>query len=170
MRHRNRRNAQVSWLPQRIGEELRRELGRFGPAGAMAEIVEAWPAAVGDSIARNAWPARTSRDGTLHVNTSSSAWAFELGLLEADIRGRLESALGSEAPPRLRFAPGRLPEPPREIPENRPARPPQPSPEEQREADRLVAPIEDENLRKIVAKAAAASLVRAAGRPPGLID
>jgi hypothetical protein len=160
----------VSRFPEPIGDEVRRELGRFGPAGAMAEIVEAWPAAVGDSIARNAWPARVSRDGTLHVATSSSAWAFELGLLEADIRTRLESVLGPDTPPRLRFAPGRLPEPPAETPEHRPAAPPEPSPEDRREAARLTASIEDENLRKVVAKAAASSLARAAERPPGLID
>jgi len=81
-------------FPERIGDDVQRELKRFGPLGAMAEIVKAWPAAVGASIARNAWPARVSRDGTLHVATSSSAWAFELGLLEADIRKRLGAALG----------------------------------------------------------------------------
>jgi hypothetical protein len=157
-------------FPEPIGDEVRRELGRFGPAGAMAEIVEAWPGAVGDSIARNAWPARVNRDGTLHVATSSSAWAFELGLLEADIRARLANALGPDAPPRLRFAPGRLPEPPSEPPSASRSRAPQPSPEDRREAARLTASIEDENLRKVVAKAAASSLARAAVRPPGLID
>jgi hypothetical protein len=45
-------------FPEPIGEYVRRELKRFGPSGAMAEIVRAWPAAVGESIARNAWPAR----------------------------------------------------------------------------------------------------------------
>jgi hypothetical protein len=160
----------MSRFPERIGDAVRRELGRFGPAGGMAEIVEAWPAAVGDSIARNAWPARVSRDGTLHIATSSSAWAFELGLLEADIRGRLESALGTDTPPSLRFAPGRLPEPPAESAEHRPAAPPEPSPEDRQEAAHLAASIEDEKLRKIVAKAAASSLARAAERPPGLID
>jgi hypothetical protein len=160
----------MSRFPEPIGDEIRRELGRFGPAGAMGEIVEAWPGAVGDSIARNAWPARVSRDGTLHVATSSSAWAFELGLLEGDIRSRLESALGPDAPPRLRFAPGRLPEPSAKAPEKTPIAPPEPSPEDRREAARLAASIEDENLRKVVAKAAASSLARAAERPPGLID
>jgi hypothetical protein len=160
----------VTRFPERIGDEIRRELGRFGPAGAIAEIVEAWPDAVGDAIARNAWPARTSRDGTLHVSTSSSAWAFELGLLEADIRGRLERLLGPEAPPRLRFAPGRLPEPAPEPRQNASSKPVEPSPEARSEAARLTASIEDENLRKVVAKAAAASLARAAERPPRLID
>ena len=157
-------------FPEPIGGEVDRELRRFGPAGAMGEIVKAWPAAVGESIARNAWPARMSRDGTLHVAASSSAWAFELGLLEADIRGRLEAILGSDAPTRLRFAPGPLPEPARQSPDESVLRPPQPTPEEEREAERLAAPIEDENLRKVVAKAAASSLARAAGRPPRLID
>jgi hypothetical protein len=157
-------------FPERIGGEVGRELKRFGPAGAMGEIVKAWPAAVGESIALNAWPARTSRDGTLHVAVSSSAWAFELGLLEADIRGRLEAALGPDAPTRLRFAPGPLPEPARQPLDEGVVQLPKPTPEDEREAERLAAPIEDENLRKVVAKAAAASLARAAGRPPRLID
>jgi hypothetical protein len=152
----------MTWGPQRIGEQLRRELGRFGPSGGMAEIVDAWPAAVGDSIARNAWPARVARDGTLHVNTSSSAWAFELGLLEAEIRGRLTGALGPDAPKAMRFAPGRLPEPAAEAPAAAPRTPPTPTEAERIEAERLAAPIEDENLRELVAKAAAASL---ANRP-----
>jgi hypothetical protein len=160
----------MSRFPEPIGEEIRRELGRFGPAGAIGKIVEAWPVAVGDSIARNAWPARVNRDGTLHVATSSSAWAFELGLLEADIRSRLAAALGADAPAKLRFAPGRLPEPAREQSENQRSEPLRPAPEHQREAARLASGIEDENLRKIVAKAAASSLARAAGRPPRLVD
>ncbi len=158
------------WLPEPIGDEIRRELGRFGPVGAIAEIVRAWPAAVGESIARNAWPGRVARDGTLHVATSSSAWAFELGLLEADILGRLQGVLGADAPARLRFAPGRLPEPSREAPEERREPPPEPSAELRREAERLTATIEDEKLRKVVAKAAAASLARTAGRPADLVD
>jgi hypothetical protein len=160
----------VRRFPERIGGEVERELKRFGPVGAMAEIVRAWPSVVGDSIARNAWPARVSRDGTLHVATSSSAWAFELGLLEASIRERLEVPLGADAPPRLRFAPGRLPEPPREAESEGRTGPPEPTPDEEREAANLAARIEDENLRKVVAKAAAASLARAAERPPRLVD
>ena len=157
-------------FPERIGGEVKRELGRFGPAGAMAEIVRTWPTAVGDSIARNAWPARVSRDGTLHVATSSSAWAFELGLLAADILERLKAALGADAPAALRFAPGRLPEPAPESADRPVPRPPEPSHEDRAEAARLAAGIEDENLRKVVAEAAAASLARAAERPPRLID
>ena len=65
-------------LPEPLGGDVRRQLARLGPAGDTVEIAAAWPAAVGRAIAANAWPARVSRDGTLHVSTSSSTWAFEL--------------------------------------------------------------------------------------------
>ena len=84
--------------PERIGQDVKRELDRFGPAGAIADVVDVWPTAVGDSITRNAWPARIARDGTLHVSTSSSAWAFELGLLVPDLRERIAERLGDSAP------------------------------------------------------------------------
>ena len=157
-------------FPEPIGEGVRRELKRFGPTGAMAEIVRAWPGVVGEAIARNAWPARVSRDGTLHVATSSSAWAFELGLLEPDMRARLSTALGPDAPTGLRFAPGRLPEPSSDVPPAEAARAPRPSAAERQEAERLAARIDDENLRKLVAKAAASSLARSANRPGRLLD
>jgi hypothetical protein len=146
--------------PERLGDAVRRELGRFGTAGAIADVVAAWPAAVGDSIARNAWPARMARDGTLHVSTSSSAWAFELGLLEEKLRERLASALEKDAPARLRFAPGPLPE--ASAPESSDAEDHPPAVTEQhlQAGEELAATISDENLRKVVAKAAAASLAR----------
>jgi hypothetical protein len=154
---------------ERIGEDVQRELKRFGPTGAMPAVVKAWPEAVGDSIARNAWPARIARDGTLHVATSSSAWAFELGLLADEIRNRLAVAVGEDAPTALRFAPGNLPEPPPGSGPVRPSRRVEPSAEERREAERLAATIEDEKLRKVVAEAAAASLAAASGRPGRLV-
>jgi predicted nucleic acid-binding Zn ribbon protein len=147
-------------MPERIGQDVRQELGRFGPAGAIAEVVAVWPKAVGDSIARNAWPARISRDGTLHVSTSSSAWAFELGLLEAKLRDCLTEALGDHAPPRLRFAPGRLPEGAAPDPSEAANRAPEVTDQHLQAGEELAATISDENLRKIVAKAAAASLAK----------
>jgi hypothetical protein len=139
---------------KRIGEEVSRELGRFGPEARIAAFVEAWPAAVGETIARSAWPARVARDGTLHVNTADSIWAFELTSRAGDVAERL----GVE---RVKFAPGRLPETGAPEHESEKSPPPQASPEHQQEAARLAAEIEDENLRKIVARAAAASLARA---------
>jgi hypothetical protein len=147
---------------ERIGTDVKRELGRFGPAAGMAEIVEAWPTAVGDAIARNAWPARLARDGTLHVATSSSAWAFELGLLAAELRARLQDALGETAPNGLRFAPGRLPEPSPEQPSEGGAVPVRPSADERARGAEIAASIDAGELRDTVARAAAASLARAA--------
>jgi predicted nucleic acid-binding Zn ribbon protein len=147
--------------PSRIGDDVQRELARFGPAEGMSEIVRAWPDVVGDQIARNAWPARLARDRTLHVATSSSAWAFELAQLEPKLRERLEEALGEKAPAALRFAPGKLPERSSEELESRARRGREPTNEERELAAALAAGIEDENLRKVVAKAALASLARA---------
>jgi hypothetical protein len=150
---------------ERIGSEVRRELSRFGPSAGMSELVEAWPGSVGEAIARNAWPARLGRDGTLHVATSSAAWAFELAQLEGELLSRLRASAGETAPPRLRFAVGRLPEPPVEVKPVERSRI-EPSPAQRDEADRLAATIEDEELRVSVARAAAQSLARAAaGRP-----
>lgn len=146
--------------PERLGDDVRRELDRFGPQGAIAAVVAAWPDAVGDSIARNAWPARIARDGTLHVATSSSAWAFELGLLEAELRGRLAEQLREKAPIRLRFAPGRLPESAAPEPGEAGERRPEITAQHRQAGEELSATISDENLRKIVAKAAAASLAK----------
>ena len=150
---------------ERIGSELQRELGRLGPGGAITEVVAAWPAAVGAAIAANAWPARIGRDRTLHVATSSSAWAFELTHLEVTVRARLEERLGAAAPPRLRFAPGHLPEPGAE-PAQPPERPvPIPSPRAAAAGREIAASIADPDLRDVVERAAAASLAGAEGRP-----
>jgi hypothetical protein len=142
---------------ERLGEEVRTELSRFGPQAEIGRIAEAWPAAVGERIARNAWPARIARDGTLHVHTSSSTWAFELEQLAADIRERL----GALAPPKVRFAPGPLPEPETTPKERTPRDLQRPAAEDRGSAAELVAEIEDEKLRKLVARAAAASLANA---------
>ena len=107
-----------------------------GPRRAWCEIVEAWPGAVGPTIARNAWPARIARDGTLHVATSSSSWAFELAQLEADVLKRLRSAAGKDAPAKLRFAVGKLPELGPEDDARRDRKAPSPGPERAAEGGR----------------------------------
>jgi hypothetical protein len=145
-----------------IGPEVRRELGRFGSAGRMSDLVAAWPGAVGEMVAANAWPARLARDGTLHVNAGSSTWAFELQQLEDEIAGRLREALGEGAPSRLRFAPGPLPEPSVEAVETAAKVPPEPTAEQAEAARELAAPIGPEELRKSVEKAARRGLAVAA--------
>jgi hypothetical protein len=115
----------------------------------MPELLERWPGAVGDAIARNAWPARIAKDGTVHVATADSIWAFELGQRAREIAERL-------GVPRLRFAPGPLPEPDAEPTE--PAL--EPTPEEEERARALATAITDETLRESVQKAVRLSLAR----------
>jgi hypothetical protein len=149
---------------ERIGDEVTRELRRFGPAAGMAELVAAWPLAVGEGIVRHAWPARLARDGTLHIATDSSTWAFELAQLAPTLLERLREAAGEAAPVALRFAVGPLPS---TVPDTEPepdARRVEPTSAERDLAAALVAGIEDERLRELVARAAAASLARAAPR------
>jgi hypothetical protein len=147
---------------ERLGGEVKRELARFGGAGLMTELVGAWPAAVGETVAANAWPARLAHDGTLHVNAASSTWAFELQQLEGEIAGRLREAVPEAAPARLRFTPGPLPELPAAAPEDAKRPPPEPTLEQAREAHEWAAAIDSEDLRKSVEKAARMSLARAA--------
>jgi hypothetical protein len=115
----------------------------------MSETVEAWPAAVGPEIARNAWPARFQRDGTLIVHTKDAIWGFELGHRAAEIAARLPGS------PALKFVPGPLPEPAAAEPAAAPRRA---TLEERRQAAEWAASIEDVELREAVARAAAASL------------
>jgi len=133
-----------------------RELARFGEVTGLAPIVGAWPAAVGPDIARNAWPARIARDGTLSVHVASAAWAFELAQLEARIR----VSLGDVAPPRIRFAVGPLPEAEPD-PGAKRATKVEPAPRHAARAAELTAQISDRNLREVVAKTAALSLAKA---------
>jgi hypothetical protein len=141
---------------ERVGEAVARELGRYGPVSGMAPLVEAWPGAVGPEIARNAWPARVARDGTVHIHTQDSIWAFELTSRAAEITARL----GELAPRRLSFAPGPLPEPALDVAETDARKPRRPTAEHVAKAASLTRGIRDADLRKVVAKAVAASLAK----------
>jgi hypothetical protein len=147
---------------ERIGGEVRSVVSGLGPSGAMPEVLAAWPGTVGEEIARNAWPARIARDGTLHVSVLSSTWAFELSQFSTEIASRLQQALREDAPRALRFTPGPLPERPPEGGKTVKEERRKPSPAEREQAERLTSEIGDEDLRKLVAKAAAESLAKAA--------
>ena len=110
----------------------------------------------GTAIARNAWPARIARDGTLHIATTDSIWAFELGHRGAEIASRL-------GVPKVRFAPGPLPSAQRVA---APAEPVRVLAEHERRASEIAASIEDEKLRASVQKAVSLSLARTAKDRP----
>lgn len=159
---RPRDSAKASDRPlEPIGREVRRELSRFGPMAGMADLVRAWPAAVGEQIACNAWPSRFTRDGMLVVHARDAIWAYELGQRAAEIKERL----GALVPGQLRFLPGPLPElgaaaTAGEGEVTRPARS-EPSPAVLAEAKQLAARIDDAELRKVVENAVVASLMKA---------
>ena len=135
-----------------LGDQIRAELGRFGADGGAGDVVTAWPAAVGEEIARNAWPARTRPDGTLVVHVRDAIWGFELTQRADEIRARLSGR------PRLKFEVGPLPDAGSEV---APPPPIEVSEEQAREAAALAAGITDPTLRESVAKAIKAALARA---------
>lgn len=135
-----------------LGEQIRAEMHRMGVESGAGDAGGAWLAAVGDEIARNAWPARTQADGTLVVHVRDAIWGFELTQRAAEISGRLPGR------PRLRFVPGELPD---LALEPVPPTPAEATSEQAREAASLAAAIEDPNLRESVAKVIKAALVRA---------
>jgi hypothetical protein len=141
----------------RLEGAIRKEAKRIG-LPASSPLVSLWPEAVGETIAANAWPARLTRKGILHVYTSSSTWAFELKHLESMILSRLSESLADECPRELRFAPGPIPSRGRTTDSAEGAGVPKASPDELARAEQFAAPIEDAELRALVARAAAASL------------
>ena len=145
---------------ERIGKEVERSLSRTGGGQGLvlAEITTAWSGAVGEAIARNAWPLRIGRDGTLHVATSSATWAFELDRMSPEIARRIAVLVGERAPTRLRFRPGPVPEHGSDPIPAEPKRDLETTPEAAEAAAIAAASIEDSDLRELVERAARASL------------
>ena len=150
---------------EKIGKSVEHVLSRSGggTALALAEITAAWPEAVGKAVSREAWPLRVARDGTLHVATSSSTWAFELDRLSPEIQERLRALVGPAAPPKLRFRVGPVPEHggPSALESAGTGEALVVTSQVDSEASELASEIEDTVLRELVARAARASLARA---------
>jgi hypothetical protein len=150
---------------ERVGDEVARELARSGSRDVipLAAVTAVWPEVVGAAVSRRAWPLRMARDRTLHVATESATWAHELDLLGGEILERLTSRLGDDAPAKLRFAVGPVPEPLEASPpiEHPPVPPAENPPETESQAAAAAAAIDDPELRELVARAARASLHRA---------
>jgi hypothetical protein len=150
---------------EKIEKSVEHVLSRSGggTALALAEITAAWPEAVGKAVSREAWPLRVARDGTLHVATSSSTWAFELDRLSPEIEERLRALMGPAAPAKLRFRVGPVPEHGELSEEDVSTRGAafHVTPEVDAEAAAAASGIEDRELRELVARAARTSLARA---------
>lgn len=110
-----------------------------------------WRSIVGHRVAAHTMPTRLE-DGTLQVTVSSALWASELSLLQAPILQRLRTVLPSVR--MLRFRVGQVTTPPldpptkvlrAELPET---------------LTQTLASVDDPDLRKVIAEAAAYSLGR----------
>ena len=143
-------------MPEPIGATLRSELDRLGVEDAALAVTRAWEAAVGPEVARNAWPARMRRDGTLVVHARTSVWAFELNQLAEEIRPRL-----TPTPEGLRFVVGNVPEPTGKRPAERSPKPlPDPDPASVQVAASLAASMSSRDVREALQKAASLGLSR----------
>ena len=80
--------------PRPLATAIGEALERAEPATLLAAVQRAWPAAVGEAIAREATPV-TERSGVVTVACSSSAWAQELDLLGAQILAKIRPNLPS---------------------------------------------------------------------------
>jgi hypothetical protein len=139
-----------------IGGALPESAGR---ASDVAAIARRWPEAVGEAIAREAWPARLTPDGELVVHASGAVWASELSHLARQLQGRLEE-VGIVPAPRLRFTVGAVPRRRDPDPESAPKSAPPADPR----ADRWTESIRDPELREAVSAAARSWLRRVGPR------
>jgi predicted nucleic acid-binding Zn ribbon protein len=78
-----------------VGESLDDVARSLGgpPAGALAVVFGGWADVVGATIAAHSRPLSLTRR-TLTVAVDQPGWATQLTYLEADLRRRLEEALG----------------------------------------------------------------------------
>lgn len=118
-------------------------------------VTRTWEATVGSEIARNAWPARMKRDGTLLVHVRTSVWAFELTQMSEEIRSRLDPP-----PEKIRFVVGRVPEPAGLPPGSAPRPAPRPDERALEQAASLGTKVTSETLREALEKAASLGLTR----------
>jgi hypothetical protein len=135
---------------QRIRTE--RVLGRRPPAPdpLVTSVRARWTDVVGEAVARNSTPARTS-GGALVVACSSASWSAELALLAPAIAVRLRDELGVAV--ELRFEVGEV---------GAPAEPPRarrtPSAAAAQEAERIAAGVGPGELRASLERAIARTL------------
>ena len=148
-------------MPERLAASLASELTRLGGEGNALDATRAWEATVGPDVARNAWPARVKRDGTLVVHARTSVWAFELTQMAEDIRMRLEPQ-----PAAIRFVVGRVPEPAGRPPDELPTPVSDPDPAALEMARSLVADVASREVREALQRAASLGLSRRSSDRP----
>jgi predicted nucleic acid-binding Zn ribbon protein len=78
--------------PRPIGAAVSAALGGVEPATLLAAVQSAWPAAVGEAVAREASPV-AERSGVVTVACRSATWAQELDLLGGQIVAQIRQNL-----------------------------------------------------------------------------
>ena len=88
--------------PRPIGDSLEAVARNLGGAGgpALVDLLQRWPEVVGEQLAAHCRPV-SLRNTTLTIVAYESAWGAQLGWLEADLRRRLDEALGAGAVTRI---------------------------------------------------------------------
>ena len=143
---------------KRVGDLLGAMLPPSSGAESLLPILRAWPDAVGAPVAREAWPARMTQDGTLVVHVTSSLWASELQMLEGCCGRSSRRRWPGPAPP-LRFRVGPVPHPAAQ------AVVPPPPRAAVEAAERLAAQVADGPLRTAIQAALERALVRSGDLP-----
>jgi predicted nucleic acid-binding Zn ribbon protein len=94
--------------PTRLGDALAGYLKAEGLAERIgqAEVVNAWPALVGERIAQAAAPESVTPDGTMFVRVKSSAWRQELSLMTPEVLALINAGRTTGRIKRIRWLVG----------------------------------------------------------------
>lgn len=84
-------------------ERILRQSPDFQNKQKRMEVFDLWPTAVGEKIAKHAWPLKMLEDGLLLIGTEHSTWSQHLHMIERDLVTRLNKALGEPRIKGLRF-------------------------------------------------------------------
>ncbi len=87
--------------PRSLSFALDGLVNELAPDTLLATVQQAWPQAVGPSIAAEAVPT-AERGGVVTVSCSAAVWAQELDLMAPSILARLNELLGQAPVHRLR--------------------------------------------------------------------
>jgi predicted nucleic acid-binding Zn ribbon protein len=88
--------------PRRASFALHDALARRAPKTLLASVQSVWAEACGAAVAAEAQPV-AERDGLVTVACRSATWASELDLMQDQLLGRLNAALGEQRLEGLRF-------------------------------------------------------------------
>jgi hypothetical protein len=139
--------------PSLLGDLLDSVLGRFGLKNRLKEneVFAVWEEAVGKTVARNCQP-KSIADGILVVETKNNVWMQELSMLRQGIMDGINKLMGWDAVRDLRFRIGVIDgAADHKSPQRRKKKSAVPAqkldPETEREMEKALAGIEDEELK-----------------------